>query len=264
MNDNTVASRDRSGEPFIDIETQDWIQRKLGDFRRRPDRSACHWAVDARYSRPPLRVAALRRSSREIVEATKTASDLALRKTLNAKRPPHVPQNERYRPDGGSAEDLNITGGMPPAFRNILFRQAATHQPPAQPPRWSSPAQSPTKIAGVRIAPLLAADSVTATAPVQAGVIIATSFIQVLRRPLESAQYAAQGYCEALVRHGRVDSMGRRRNPYDNPKTESFMKTLKVEAVYPMAYETFADVARTFHDSSRSTMAAVSTSLSAK
>jgi transposase InsO family protein len=31
-------------------------------------------------------------------------------------------------------------------------------------------------------------------------------------------------------------------NPYDNAKAESFMKTLKVEAVYPMAYETFEDV----------------------
>ena len=37
--------------------------------------------------------------------------------------------------------------------------------------------------------------------------------------------------------------MGRRGNPYDNSKAESFMKTLKVEAVYRMAYETFADVA---------------------
>ena len=37
--------------------------------------------------------------------------------------------------------------------------------------------------------------------------------------------------------------MDRRGNPYDNPKAESFMKTLKVEAVYPMAYETVADVA---------------------
>ena len=36
--------------------------------------------------------------------------------------------------------------------------------------------------------------------------------------------------------------MGRRGNPYDNAKAESFMKTLKVETVYPMAYETFADV----------------------
>ncbi len=28
--------------------------------------------------------------------------------------------------------------------------------------------------------------------------------------------------------------MGRRGNPYDNAKVESFMKTLKVEAVYPI------------------------------
>ena len=37
--------------------------------------------------------------------------------------------------------------------------------------------------------------------------------------------------------------MSRRGNPYDNAKAESFMKTLKVEAVYPMAFETFDDVA---------------------
>jgi len=36
--------------------------------------------------------------------------------------------------------------------------------------------------------------------------------------------------------------MGRRENPYDNAKAESFMKTLKVEAVYPMAFDTLADV----------------------
>ena len=56
------------------------------------------------------------------------------------------------------------------------------------------------------------------------------------------SQYAAQTYREALVAHGLVGSMGRRGNPYDNAKAESFMKTLKVEAVYPMAYETFTDV----------------------
>jgi putative transposase len=64
-----------------------------------------------------------------------------------------------------------------------------------------------------------------------------------LRRPLESAQYAAQAYRHALDKHGLVGSMGRRGNPYDNAKVESFMKTLKVEAVYPMAYETVSDVA---------------------
>ena len=36
--------------------------------------------------------------------------------------------------------------------------------------------------------------------------------------------------------------MGWRGNPYDNAKAESFMKTLKVEAVYLMDYETFEDV----------------------
>ncbi|MGI4798802.1 MAG: integrase core domain-containing protein [Janthinobacterium lividum] len=36
--------------------------------------------------------------------------------------------------------------------------------------------------------------------------------------------------------------MSRRGDPYNNAKAESFMKTLKVEAVYPMAYETFGDV----------------------
>jgi putative transposase len=40
-----------------------------------------------------------------------------------------------------------------------------------------------------------------------------------------------------------IGSMGRRGNPYDNAKAESFMKTLKVEAVYPMAFERFGDVA---------------------
>ena len=36
--------------------------------------------------------------------------------------------------------------------------------------------------------------------------------------------------------------MGRRGNPYDNAKVESFMKTLKVEAVYLADYETFDDL----------------------
>ena len=36
--------------------------------------------------------------------------------------------------------------------------------------------------------------------------------------------------------------MSRRGNPYDNAKAESFMKTLKVEAVYLAAYETLEDV----------------------
>jgi transposase InsO family protein len=57
------------------------------------------------------------------------------------------------------------------------------------------------------------------------------------------SQYAAQDYRAELETHGLEGSMGRRGNPYDNAKAKSFMKTLKVEEVYLMAYETFEDVA---------------------
>ena len=49
-----------------------------------------------------------------------------------------------------------------------------------------------------------------------------------------SSQYAAQAYRALLSEHGLVGSMGRRGNPYDNAMMESFMKTLKVEGVYPV------------------------------
>ena len=60
-----------------------------------------------------------------------------------------------------------------------------------------------------------------------------------LRRPLpgcihhsdRGSQYAAEVYRKLLAAHRLVGSMGRRGNPYDNAKAESFMKTLKVEAV---------------------------------
>lgn len=55
-------------------------------------------------------------------------------------------------------------------------------------------------------------------------------------------QYAAKDYRKMLACHGLRGSMGRRGNPYDNAKAESFMKTLKVEHVYVAEYETFEDV----------------------
>lgn len=56
------------------------------------------------------------------------------------------------------------------------------------------------------------------------------------------SQCAARAYREILTAHEVAGSMSRRGNPYDNAKAESFMKTLKVEAVYPMAFETFEDI----------------------
>ncbi len=40
------------------------------------------------------------------------------------------------------------------------------------------------------------------------------------------SQYAAGRYRQALAEHSLVGSMGRRGNPYDNAKAESFMKAL--------------------------------------
>jgi putative transposase len=72
-----------------------------------------------------------------------------------------------------------------------------------------------------------------------------------LRRPLpgcvvhtdRGSQYASEKHRALLAAHGLVGSMSRRGNPYDNAKAESFMKTLKVEAVYLAEYETYDDVA---------------------
>ena len=64
-----------------------------------------------------------------------------------------------------------------------------------------------------------------------------------LRAPFRSRRaIRSEIYRQLLVEHGLVGSMGRRGNPYDNAMAESFMKTLKVEAVYLMDYETFEDV----------------------
>jgi putative transposase len=72
-----------------------------------------------------------------------------------------------------------------------------------------------------------------------------------LRRPLpgcvfhsdRGSQYASEKHRALIAAHGLTGSMSRRGNPYDNAQAESFMKTLKVEAVYLAEYETYEDVA---------------------
>jgi len=56
-------------------------------------------------------------------------------------------------------------------------------------------------------------------------------------------QYASETYRRALDAAGLKGSMGAVGNPYHNAQAESFMKTLKVEDIYPAGYETFSDVA---------------------
>src|SRR5216683_6608569 len=78
---------------------------------------------------------------------------------------------------------------------------------------------------------------------VQAAVSSRAPPLGCIRHSDRGSQYAAADYRAELAKHGLKGSMGRRGNPYDNAKAESFMKTLKVEEVYLMEYETFDDVA---------------------
>jgi putative transposase len=62
-------------------------------------------------------------------------------------------------------------------------------------------------------------------------------------RSVRGSQCAAEKYRDHLREAGLLGSMGRRGNPYDNAMMESLMKTLEVEGVYPLAFETAEDVA---------------------
>lgn len=67
---------------------------------------------------------------------------------------------------------------------------------------------------------------------------------KMLRRPVESTQYASGDYQQVLARHGIVCSMSRRGNCWDNAVAESFFATLKVELVHDAAWDTRAAARR--------------------
>jgi hypothetical protein len=90
-------------------------------FGRRAARSACHCAVVARYSSPPPRVAALRRSSREIVDAARPSRRAISRTPCPCARQSATSSrsaNDRYRPESDFDDRPSVDGGIPPASRN--------------------------------------------------------------------------------------------------------------------------------------------------
>ena len=65
-----------------------------------------------------------------------------------------------------------------------------------------------------------------------------------LRRPLESTQYAAGAYGSQLAALGAIASMSRTGCCYDNAPMESFFHTLKVELVRQRNWNTHDEARR--------------------
>ena len=93
------------------------LTTSLAGLGRRAINSAFHCATDARYAKDPLRVAALRRSSREIVDGarpilqaiSRTPRPRALSNAISSRS-----TNDRYRPDRA----VSCIDGIPPRSLN--------------------------------------------------------------------------------------------------------------------------------------------------
>lgn len=79
-----VGRDDGPGETLLHVRPQCVVAGGLATFARHLRRSACHCAVVAQYSNAPLRVAALRRSSREIEDGERFSSRAIARTPLPA------------------------------------------------------------------------------------------------------------------------------------------------------------------------------------
>src|SRR3954462_15856940 len=211
-------------------------------FGRRAARSACHCAVVARYSRPPLRVAALRRSSREIVDAARPSRRAVSRTPQPRARNSASSSrsaNDRYRSDGGFADGANILGDMPPASRN-------QRAPTAGDTPTSIAAASldrPTAIAAQNrrrfsrcATPGRPGDRGTTARSARSErrfpALIATPSVKVLRRPLEPKQYVSIRYTERLAAAGIEPSVGSVGDSFDNALAETINGLYKAEVIH--------------------------------
>ncbi|MFJ2721656.1 transposase, partial [Streptomyces sp. NPDC087437] len=71
-----------------------------------------------------------------------------------------------------------------------------------------------------------------------AGLPINTSEDEVLRRPVESAQYTSAAFAQVCEGFGIRRSMGRVGSSYDNALAESFWQGLKRETMYQRLFST--------------------------
>jgi Transposase and inactivated derivatives len=161
--------------------------------------------------------------------------------------PPAFSSPRVFRPDGGFLEDLNIAAAMPPACRNNLVptgcdipavSAASSLAIPCAIPnqnRWSSdrPATGGRPGDGNGARP--------ERCDRRCRMPIATSFVQALRQPLESAQYTSEQFQRLMADHGITCSISRSGNVWDNAAMESFFSSLKTERTARKVYRTRGD-----------------------
>jgi putative transposase len=68
--------------------------------------------------------------------------------------------------------------------------------------------------------------------------LITTPVDQVLRRPIESAQYTSADYTQTLDDAGVLASVGSTGDAYDNAMAESFVDTFKTELITDRVWRT--------------------------
>jgi putative transposase len=75
-----------------------------------------------------------------------------------------------------------------------------------------------------------------------AGRPIATPHVEVLRRPVESAQYTSFDYTQTLADHGVLASVGSVGDAYDNALAESFVDSSKTELISDRVWRTQSEL----------------------
>ncbi len=220
----------------------------LAGFGRRARRSACHCAVEARYSSRPLRVAALRRSSREIVDGerpirratSRTPIPRARRSAISSRSP-----NDKYRPDVGR----RLSDGIPPPSRNHRTPTAADTPTAAAASSLETPRAISTqkrcrcsrRPAGGRPGDRIAGRPARSDARLLA--LIATPLAQALRRSVESAQFTSWAFTTRARESGLLASMGSVGDALDNAVVEAFWARMQVELFNRKKWRTRVELA---------------------
>jgi putative transposase len=206
--------------------------------------------VVARYSKFPLRVAALRRNSREIVDGERPSCRAISRTPLLRTRSRAIcsrSTNDKYRPDVGGDDDARCDGGIPPHSRNHLTPTAGDTPALCA----ASSLEHPSAIAcqngrrsdrfstggrpGDRIFARPARSAPHFRVPIN------TSDQEVLRRWVEFTQFTAKDFIDVLREHQIGISMDGKGCWRDNVFVERPWKTIKYEHVYLHAYESVSD-----------------------